>query len=162
MKISGLNKWWLGLLLLSLQHVTVGQILTPAKWSSNSSVAQAKVGDVIELIFAAELDDTWYIYSSDQDPDVGPLPAVFTFEKDPSYKLVGGIVPVGAKEKYDDIWDGKVRTMKERAEFRQKIKILKADLNVSAICEYQVCTTIDGKCIPGDEEFEFDNITVIR
>lgn len=162
MKINRLNRWCLGFLLLSFQHLVVAQVLTPVKWSNTSSVNQAKIGDVIELDFTAELDDTWYIYSSDQDPKVGPLPTVFTFEKDSSYDLVGDIMPVGVKEKYDDIWAGNVRTMKEKAEFRQKIKVLKAGLKVGVICEYQVCTTVNGKCIPGDEEFKFDNIKVIR
>ncbi|MEO9804991.1 MAG: protein-disulfide reductase DsbD domain-containing protein [Reichenbachiella sp.] len=162
MKVSNVNRWCLGLVFLLLQSVAMGQILTPAKWSSGTSVDKAKVGDIVELVFTADLDDTWYIYSSDQDPNVGPLPAVFTFEKDPSYKLVGEIQPIGVKEKYDEIWDGTVRTLKEKAEFRQKVKILKKDLNILVLCEYQVCTTVDGKCIPGDEEFEFDNFKVIQ
>ncbi len=138
------------------------QILQPAKWSNTAAVTEAKVGDIVELVFTAKLDDTWYIYAHDQDPDIGPLPAVFDFEKDSSYKLAGEMTAANIKEKYDDIWDGNVRILEHTAEFRQKMKILKDNLKILVYLEYQVCTTVDGKCIPGDEKFEFNNIKVSK
>lgn len=148
------------LAVLLLSNSINAQILTPAKWSYSVSKTEVNVGDIVELTFKAKLDPTWYIYSTDQDPDLGPMPAVFEFEKDASYKLVGDITPIGVKEKYDEIWDGNVRILEKEAIFKQKIKVLSKDLNVLVYLEYQVCTTADGKCVPGDEEFEIDMIKV--
>lgn len=140
-------------LVLVIDTEALCQILTPAKWSYSVSSTEVKIGDEVELIFTAKLDPTWYIYSSDQDPDVGPWPAVFEFEPNESFELVGDIMPIGVKEKYDKIWKGKVRTIDKKAEFRQKINILKSNPEIFVTVEYQVCTTVDGLCIPGDEEF---------
>lgn len=149
-----------GLLLLSGTNLATGQILQPAKWSTSTSVEEAKVGDVVELVFTAKLDDTWYIYSHDQDANLGPMPAYFDFEKNASYKLIGPMRAINVHEKYDDIWGGNVRILEEKAEFRQKVKILKENFELLVYLEYQVCTTVDGKCVPGDEEFEFNYLNV--
>ena len=61
------------------------QILRPATWRFESSVEEPEVGDEIELIFLAEIDDKWYLYSSDFDPDLGPMVTEFEFQSDKSY-----------------------------------------------------------------------------
>ncbi|MBC6426293.1 MAG: hypothetical protein GDA51_07455 [Ekhidna sp.] len=132
------------------------QILQPAKWSSSASKSEVKVIETIELTFTAKLDDTWYIYSTDQDPDLGPNPTVFEFDKNNTFELVGDIMPMNVKEKYDNIWEGNVRILSKVAVFKQKVKILKPNPEIFVTVDYQVCTTVDGKCIPGDEEFEFN------
>ena len=48
-----------------------------------------------------------------------------------------------------------------RGEFRQRVKIVKANPVISGSYEYQVCSDIDGKCIPFDEEFTFTGLSVI-
>ena len=132
-----------------------GQILQPAKWSYDVSHENPQVGDEIDLIFYASIDQDWYLYSTDFDPELGPLVTEFTFEPHDSYELVGGIRPIGSKRSYDEIWEGEYTYFKEKGEFRQTIKILKEEYSVSGSYMYQVCSDIDGKCIPFDEEFVF-------
>ncbi|MER2998891.1 protein-disulfide reductase DsbD family protein [Pontibacter populi] len=135
----------------------VAQVLKPATWSYDVSKKQVAVGEEVELIFNARIDKDWYLYSSDFDPDLGPMVTEFKFEKHPSYELVGKLVPVKPKKKYDDLWGGEYTYFVGTGQFRQKIKVLKPELLVKGTYEYQVCTDIDGRCIPFDDEFTFTN-----
>jgi thiol:disulfide interchange protein len=135
----------------------VAQVLKPATWSYDVSKKQVAVGEEVELIFNVRIDKDWYLYSSDFDPDLGPMVTEFKFAKNPSYELVGKIVPVKPKKKYDELWGGEYTYFVGTAQFRQKIKVLKPELLVKGTYEYQVCTDVDGRCIPFDDEFTFSN-----
>jgi len=138
------------------------QILTPAKWTCKLSKQDIKQGDVIELIFKIQLDDTWHLYSNVQNYKTGPLPTVFEFEPSGSYKLVGDVVAIGTKKEYDEIFEVDVNYFENTAEFRQKVKILSKNPVIKGSYTYQVCTTVDGKCVLGDDEFEFKFKTTNR
>lgn len=139
----------------------VAQALKPISWTSALSTPQAKVGDTIELIFRAEINDTWYLYSTDFSPDLGPVVTSFSFKPNSSYKLVGKIQPIGAKKKYDkEIWDGEYTYFVEHAEFRQKIKVLSESFHVEVSNEYQVCSEETGQCVMLNEDFTFQESIV--
>ncbi len=133
------------------------QVLKPATWSYDVSKKQVAVGEEIELIFNVRIDKDWYLYSSDFDPELGPMVTEFKFAKHPSYELVGKIKPVKPKKKYDDLWGGEYTYFVGTAQFRQKIKVLQPALLVKGTYEYQVCSDVDGKCIPFDDDFTFNN-----
>ena len=137
------------------------QILEPAQWSYDVSNIDVKIGDEVELIFKATIDPDWYLYSSDFDPDLGPMLTEFEFIPNDSYVLVEGIVPIDPKEKYDEIWEGNVRYFKGTGEFRQKVKITGKDPVISGSYSYQVCSDVDGKCIPFDDEFSFSDFKLV-
>lgn len=139
---------------------TQAQVLDPAEWLLQTSKAEVSQGEELDLIFKVVLENTWYIYSSDFSKDVGPKVTEFRFVPNESYELVGDIVPVNPKSKYDDIFEGEVSYFEYEAEFRQTIKVLSTNPVIKGEYEYQVCTTVDGKCIPGDGEFEFLDIKV--
>lgn len=88
------------------------QVLKPAAWSYDASKKQVAVGEEVELIFNVKIDKDWYLYSSDFDPDLGPMVTEFSFEKHPSYELVGKVKPVDPKKKYDELWEGSTRTLR--------------------------------------------------
>ncbi|MCG8321568.1 MAG: protein-disulfide reductase DsbD N-terminal domain-containing protein [Cytophagales bacterium] len=138
-----------------------GQILNPATWSYQVSKDEVHKGDVVELIFRIELDDTWYIYSNDFDAEIGPTPTEINFEPHQSYELVGELIPLNTKEKYDNILDATYRYMDKKAVFKQKVKILGEHPLIKGDYTYLVCSIADGKCIPGDGEFEFTGLTVL-
>lgn len=133
----------------------VGQILEPAKWAYDVSNKSAKIGDQVDLIFNVTIQKDWYLYSSDFDPDLGPMVTDFTFAPDEGYELVGGIQPIDAKRKYDSLWEGEYTYFKKTAQFRQSIKLLSKEPKIKGAYEYQVCSDVDGKCIPFDDEFDF-------
>ncbi|MGF1534324.1 MAG: cytochrome c biogenesis protein CcdA [Bernardetiaceae bacterium] len=131
-----------------------GQLLQPVKWSyalePNTPVA---IGDEVDITFEATIDQGWYLYSSDFDPELGPLVTTFTFTPDQAYALVGGIVPLNPKKKYDDLWEGEYTYFKGKGKFRQRIKVLAANPSIAALMEGQTCADETGKCIPLEEEF---------
>ena len=118
-----------------------GQILNPATWSYQVSKDEVQKGDVVELIFRIKLE--------------------INFEPHKSYELVGELIPLNAKEKYDNILDATYRYMDEQAAFKQKVKILSEHPVIKGDYTYLVCSIADGKCIPGDDEFEFTGLTVL-
>ncbi len=136
------------------------QILHPAKWLNSVSTNEAKVGDEVTLVFRANLDKDWYLYSTEFNCEDGPNKTVFTFKAHPSYKLVGKIEPIGEIDKHDDIFECDIKIFKKAAEFKQRIKILSADLKIEGDYDYQVCTDLNGRCIPFNEEFSFRDILV--
>ncbi|MFT2010254.1 thioredoxin family protein [Pontibacter sp. 13R65] len=144
------------LLLFTLVGQAQAQVLKPATWSYDVSKKQVEVGEEVELIFNVRIDKDWYLYSSDFDPDLGPMVTEFKFAKHPSYELVGKVKPINPKKKYDDLWDGEYTYFVGTAQFRQKIKVLQAGLLVKGTYEYQVCTDVTGKCIPFDDDFTFN------
>lgn len=138
----------------------LGQVLKPAKWTYSLSKKEAKTGDEMDIIADVKIDTDWYLYSSDFDPNVGPTVTTFTFTPHPSYRLVGKIKPINPKKKFDTIFGGEVTYFTKTAQFRQRIKVLRKDLQVAGSVEYQVCTEVDGRCIPFDESFQLEPITV--
>jgi thiol:disulfide interchange protein len=136
------------------------QVLTPAKWTTSTSAQSAKTGEEIDLIFKATIDNNWYLYSSEFDCEDGPIKTNFTFKPDASYRLVGNIKAINPIDKHDKIFECDVKIFKGTAEFRQRIKVLSANLKISGEYEYQVCTDLTGQCVPGSGEFLFDKIKV--
>lgn len=132
------------------------QILEPARWSTSTSVTEAKVGDEIDVVFTVNIDDGWYVYSSEFNCD-DPIKAEFNFKPHPSFELVGKIVPINPKDKHDKFFDCPVKIFEKRGEFRQRIKILAPALEISGEYIFQVCSTT---CIPGNGEFTVQPIKV--
>ncbi|MEL7004119.1 MAG: cytochrome c biogenesis protein CcdA, partial [Bacteroidota bacterium] len=137
------------------------QILEPSKWTTEVSKTEMATGEETELIFKAEVDKDWYLYSSDFDPDCGPVVTVFHFEENPGYELVGGIQAINPKEKFDEIFECNVKIFKLKGEFRQKVRVLSKSVRIKGNYEFQVCSEIDGKCILFDNDFDFAEFTVV-
>lgn len=142
------------LLLLMCPLLASAQILKKATWEYHLEPASPKAGEEAELVFDIEIEKDWYVYSSDFDPELGPIVTTFEFETNDSYEVVGDIVPVGAKEKYDDLWEGDYTYFTKTGQFRQKVKILKDNFTIKGAYEYQVCSEITGQCVLDEGEFE--------
>ncbi|MEQ9303989.1 MAG: cytochrome c biogenesis protein CcdA [Marinoscillum sp.] len=133
---------------------TQAQVLEPASWNVSLDKANPKVGEEVTINFDVEINEKWYLYSNDFDPDLGPMLTEFIFEPHAGYELVGEPNPINPKRKYDSLWEGEVSIFYEKARFTQKVKILDPDYAIIGSYEYQVCSDITGQCIPGDGEFE--------
>jgi len=155
-----MKKFFVLVFLMGVIGTLQAQILEPAKWTSKTSTSTANAGDEIELIFDAKIDADWYLYSSEFPCEDGPLKTTFTFEPNAGYELVGGIVAVNPVDKYDEIFECDVKVFKKNARFRQKVRLLGQGVVIKGEFEYQVCTEVDGRCVPGDGEFLFDKIVV--
>jgi len=147
------------LFLLVSAVLSQAQILTPAKWTYSTSTQNAKVGDEIELIFKATIEKDWYLYSS-EFPCEDPTKTSFNLTPNSSFQLVGGLQAINPIDKYDEIFECDVKIFKKNGEFRQRIKVLSADLKISGESDYQVCSDVTGQCVPGGEEFSFNNLKI--
>lgn len=139
-------------LLLSLISLlpfnSIGQIDIPVKWQYKVTILP---DNHAEIQFIAAIQDKWHLYSQ-KTPDGGPLPLLFEFENSDKYERVGDVIEPKAYEEYDDIFKVNTLYFKGNVIFKQKIKILsKEGFNVTGYADYQAC--IDGKCVPGNEEF---------
>ncbi len=136
------------------------QIINPTHWTFTTSKSAVKTGETVELIFKIRLDGDWHLYSNDFDPNLGPKVAVFNFNPNPGYELVGKTIPIGAKEEYDEVFEGKVRLFHGSAEFHQKVKILADFKTITGSYQTQTCSDKAGRCVDQDEEFSFGPFTV--
>ncbi|WP_017731104.1 protein-disulfide reductase DsbD family protein [Nafulsella turpanensis] len=132
------------------------QMQAPPEWNFAFSKEKVEKGEEVELIFTADIPDDWYLYSSDFDPDLGPMLTEFSFEENGTYELVGGIEPVSPKKKYDDIWGGEYTYFTGTGQFRQKVRILETNPQIKGVVSYQICSDVTGQCIPFDTDFAFN------
>ncbi|MCB2407349.1 protein-disulfide reductase DsbD family protein [Hymenobacter lucidus] len=148
-------------LLLLLVASATAQVLTPAKLATAVSQPTAKVGEELDIIVNARIDNTWHLYATDFDPDLGPTVFTFSFAKSPAYALVGKPKSVGAQKHFDEVFKGDVTYFEKTGQIRQRIKVLQpGPLTIKADVEYQSCTDVDGRCIPGNETLSFGPIEV--
>lgn len=132
-----------------------------AHWTYTFSKPEVKKGETVDLVFTAIVDKDWYIYSSDFDPDLGPMLTTFNFEKNNTFEVVGKLKPQNPKEKFEEVWGGKVRYFEGKGVFKQTIKILADNPIIKGASEYQTCSHVTGLCIPGNDDFEFKGLKVV-
>ena len=151
------KKYILVLLLLLIQLSAFAQMQAAPDWRVRYGKQEVKAGEEVELIFEADIPADWYLYSSDFDPDLGPMLTEFEFEKHPSYELVGEIQPISPKKKYDDLWEGEYTYFTGTGEFRQRVRILQPNPVIKGSVAYQICSDVSGQCIPFETDFSFTN-----
>jgi thiol:disulfide interchange protein len=146
--------------LLLLAFTTQAQVLQPVKWKTKISKTSVSIGDELELVVEATIDDNWYLYANDFNPDCGPLLTEVQFTDKKNFELVGKTRAINSLSKHDEVFDCDVKIFKHTGEFRQKIKITGTPVKISGSIQGQVCTEMDGKCVPFEEEFLFENIKI--
>ena len=148
-----LRSAFVGLLsLLAIVPFARAQEKSAAEWSVALSKPAAAAGDVVEVIITARLPHGWIAYSSDFKADLGPQPTQLTLDPSDAFQLVGEIISVKSKRKKDRTWDTEFGYFEDRAEFRQKIKILKPrSAGVTVRIKGQLCNESDGTCTLIDE-----------
>lgn len=126
-------------------------ILEPVKWKfSSKEISKTE----IELVFKAEIEDKWHLYS--QDIPMSPPATVFSFEKNSVYELVGKVEEISKViEEYDPNFEMELKYYGHEAIFVQKVKLLTdGPVTVKGYLEYMCCD--DKRCLPPtEEEFEF-------
>lgn len=142
---------WLALLTLGSLQAAAQIRKDPTQWSISGPTKTAKPGDVVELTIQASIGDGWHIYSSDLNPDIGPIPTTIKLKTSSDYAVVGAPVPVGVHEIYEEVWGAKVRQFEEKAVFKQKVKVLQPNPSITLTVEYQACSDKDGTCLPPAE-----------
>ena len=147
---------------LLLPLALFAQILKPVSWTYKPLAPSAKVGDVVELRFTANIKSGYHIYSSNVNPKIdGPLPTVIKLNPNKTFELVGKVKPISKVEtKYEEAFEGDTYLMHSPAQFSQRVKILSDKPVLEGNVDYQVCTDSDGSCIPGNEDFTISGLVV--
>lgn len=137
------------LLISSLASVTLAQKITPAVWSWSLSKAKPEAGETVDIIFTVKIQKDWYLYSSDFDPNLGPIVTSVKLNPNESFEVVGDLKAINPHKKFDkEIWNGEYTYFKGKAEFRQTIKILNPDFIIDGSFDSQSCSDKTGQCVP--------------
>ncbi|WP_106598693.1 protein-disulfide reductase DsbD domain-containing protein [Dyadobacter jiangsuensis] len=125
-----------------------------SRWKVSLSKAGAQPGEQVEVVFFADINKNWKLYSSDFKGDIGPLPTEFAFNPNNAYQLVGEVKAVKPLKAVDPTWDKAYTYFTDKAEFRQTIKIAKSGGRISGTIKGLLCSNEDGLCVPFKESFE--------
>ncbi len=153
-----MKKTLIGFILIALFTSNINaQKLTPAKWSWILSKANPEVGERVDIIFKVTIIDDWYLYSSDFSRDLGPIVTSIKLKSNPTFIPLGELIAINPSKKMDtEVWNGEYTYFKHHAEFRQKIKILKANPIIEGSYDSQSCSDVTGQCVPVKGEFKID------
>ena len=98
------------------------------------------------LTFNATINDGWHLYSTNL-PEGGPTSATLNIDKIEGAELVGPLQPgAGEIEKFDPMFDMKVKYFELTATFTQKIKITASEYKIEGYLQYGACN--DENCLP--------------
>lgn len=159
--MNAILRKFFGLLFFLCPFFVNGQILTPVTWQIELSETNVKVGQEIDIIFKATVDDAWYLYASDFDPDCGPIVAEVEFADAQNFQPVGDLKSINSLPKHEEIFGCDVKVFKKQGEFRQRVKVTGSPLTISGAFAGQVCSSdVEGKCINIEEDFSFMNVSV--
>lgn len=102
-----------------------------------------------EIRFTASIDKGWHVYSVNL-PSGGPISATFNVENIEGAKLIGKLTPLSKEiEKFDKVFEMKLRYFEHSATFSQKIKITGSSYKIKGYLEYGACD--DESCLPPTE-----------
>ena len=136
-----------GLLLTVAATGIQAQQHQPIKWH----VTAVSMSDrVAKLIFTANLEDGWHIYSQFID-EGGPLPTTFTFIPDHSYSLKGKVKEESTPVKqFDAVFLMNIAWYEDTVVFSQEVKLNGPTTTIKGKVEFMGCNNF--MCLLPDEE----------
>lgn len=135
-----------------LSFISFSQIEDPVDWSFKVE----QNGDEATLIFHANIEGDWHLYTQNLSGDDGPIPTEFTFTDSPNYTKVGKTTEPKPIVEYDPNFNMDLGYFKKKVDFKQKIKINSTkDFKVKGELTFMVCN--NERCLPPEYvDFEFD------
>jgi thiol:disulfide interchange protein DsbD len=123
------------------------------QWHWRIEPSAVKAGDEAEIVFSAAIPAGLILYSSDFAAELGPRPAKFSFDANDAVELKGPVEAVQSQRRKDKIFGTEYTYFANRAEFRQKVRVLKDGANVTGRIDGQTCQEQDGVCLLFKEPF---------
>lgn len=118
--------------------------LDPVKWSFEVEKVSAKEYDII---FTADIERGWSVYSQHLEAQKGPIPTSFEFDKNANIQLVGSTKEAGnKKETFDKTFGIKLIKFSNKARFTQRVKVQGQTDAVRGTLTYMTCD--DSSCLP--------------
>ena len=147
-------------LFLALSLFTVQPVVfadEPAlAWQWRLEPLDAKVGDEAEIVFSAQIPAGFILYASDFKAELGPRPAKIVFDTNDAVEVKGPLAAVKSQRRTDKTFGTEYSYFEQRAEFRQKIRVLKGDTIVSGRIDGQTCQEKDGLCTLIKQPFKLE------
>lgn len=147
-------------LLVSFSTWSVAQkVYKPVKWRFSKVKVKGKANDY-DLIFTANIQNGWSVYSITLDPDDGPYPTEFNFKSlTKGIKRVGKVreMKLNRTKKYDKVFEMQVTKFDKKAVFKQRVRLPKKGFKgkVKGSLTFMTCT--DERCLPPtDVNFSFN------
>ncbi len=130
------------------------QIYNPVKWKTDYKAISATEYD---LIFIAEIEDGWTIYSQFLESEDGPVASTFNFD-DGDHFAVDGKTKESDKNRisgFDKIFEMNVVKFKKIANFTQRVKVTDISKPITGYVNFMTCDAT--KCLPpSDYDFKFE------
>lgn len=116
----------------------------PVSWSYKAVKVDASQYD---LVFTAEMQSGWYVYSQHLE-EGGPIPTVFYFNVTEGFEPAGATKEAGdyREEGHDELFDMKVVKFKKKATFTQRIKVTGQVKEITGYLEFMTCN--GEQCLP--------------
>ena len=148
------------LVFFALALFTVSAVFSqenPVKWSYEAKkVADGPTGaGQYDLVFTANIQDGWYVYSQYLESDEGPIRTSFHFDENATAKTEGKNTEDGHKyEGYDDLFGMNIIKFNGKPTFTQRVKIT-GPTRLTGNLEFMTCN--NERCLPPVEvPFRFD------
>ncbi len=122
-----------------------GQIYNPVEWEYKS----VKTGEnTYDVIFQANIEDGWFIYSQYLEGEDGPIPTSFNFEEADHFQTEGKNheCELNRKEVFDKLFDMQLVKYQKKALFKQSIQTTEPDKPLTGYLEFMTCD--NEKCLP--------------
>ncbi|WP_425077540.1 protein-disulfide reductase DsbD domain-containing protein [Psychroserpens sp. S379A] len=128
---------------LAISITANAQVFEPVKWTTSVE----KISDTeYDLISNATIDNGWHLYAQNV-PEDGPIPTTFNYTESSDFEIIGKTQEDEGHTVDDPIFEMKIKFFENKAEFRQRIKVLNQELSlVEGEVEFMVCD--DEKCLP--------------
>ena len=141
------------LFIVFLSFSSNAQILDPVSWEFET----VKITDTeYELVFTAEIDNKWSVYSQFID-GLGPVPTSFEFDENSKVEFVGDVIEDKNNRvtEQDPVFGIVVSKFYTEAKFTQKVIIKDLQSSISGYLTFMTCD--DTRCLPPtDIDFRFD------
>lgn len=131
-----------------------GDLLDPVKWTATLTALGA---NRYRVVFEAQIQEGWYVYSMQQADADGPIPTAFTFAETSGVRLLGELKEEGAQkiEGYDPIFEMQLTKYKSSLRYTQELETDGTPLELEGYFEYMTCD--EGRCLfPPATDFRID------
>ena len=124
------------------------QIFDPVKWDFSTEHVQ---GNESNIVFHAEIEPGWAVYSQYLERDDGPIATSIVFEKGGHFALTGKAIedPTTKKEGHDPMFDMNLAKYFKSMIIKQRVRIEDFSTPVAGIVTFMTCD--DERCLPPAE-----------
>lgn len=119
-------------------------IIDPIEWKAT---VEQQNDSIYHLIFQAEIERGWHLYSQNEVQEGGPIPTAFSFVPSDNYQLIGKTKEPHGTALFDPVFQMEIKYFNNQATFVQPIKLTspeKPEIEVEVY--FMVCD--DTRCLP--------------